>query len=108
VDLALAERSIGACVVVALVLFGVSAIARRAWRPGLPARRRGSLLAIVETAFLPSAASLHVVRVAERYYAIGRSGAHIAMLCEIPAESVTYVRDKRPALRLPRLWRSRA
>ena len=85
-ELALAGRSIAACIVVALVLVAVAAFSRVVMRGRASARPGGRLLAVLETAMLPGAASLHVVRVADRYYAIGRSGAHIATLAEIPPE----------------------
>jgi len=93
--LAFEGRLIGACIVVALVLFAMSAVARLVSRSATHGGRAGRLVTVVETTFLPSAASLHVVRVAERYYAIGRSGAHIATLCEIPAESVARCNEPR-------------
>lgn len=87
-ELAFIGRLVAACAVIALVLVVVHYGARFARRSsGLP-RAHGSLLSIVETAFLPGAASLHVIRVCERYYVVGRSGAHIQTLAEIASEDV--------------------
>ena len=87
-ELALAGRSIAACIVIALVLVALQFIARTMLRSRSAATPGGRLIAVLETTMLPSAASLHVVRVAEKYYVVGRSGAHIATLGEIAPESV--------------------
>lgn len=87
-ELALAGRLIAACVVVALVLVALQVVARTSLRARATATPGGRLIAVLETTLLPNAASLHVVRVAEKYYVIGRSGAHIAALGEIAPESV--------------------
>jgi len=94
VDFVIVERLLAACVVIALVLGGLHYGGRLAPRSSVSPRRYGSLLAIVETAFLPGAASLHVIRVCERYYVVGRSGAHIEALAEIPAEDVASQRQR--------------
>ena len=87
-ELALVGRLIAACVVIALVLVALQIIARTMLRGRAAVRPGGRLIAVLETTMLPNAASLHVVRVAEKYYVIGRSGARIATLGEIAAESV--------------------
>ncbi|MDQ2857595.1 MAG: flagellar biosynthetic protein FliO [Candidatus Eremiobacteraeota bacterium] len=93
-DFVVVERSLAACAVVTLVLVALHYGGRLALRSSVSAGRRGSLLAIVETAFLPGAASLHVIRVCERYYVVGRSGAHIEALAEIPAEAVALQQNR--------------
>jgi hypothetical protein len=100
-DFALDGRLLGACAVVALVLVGLKAVAGIALRPGMPASPAGRLMNVVETTLLPGAASLHVVRIAERYYAIGRSGGHVATLCEIPSDSVAHWRARRAGAHVP-------
>jgi flagellar biogenesis protein FliO len=81
-DLALLVRACAALAVIAIVLAGL--------KFGLRARLRagGRLLRVVETVFLPGAASLHVIAVAGRYYVVGRGGGGVALLCEIPAEAL--------------------
>jgi hypothetical protein len=94
-DFALDGRLAGACAVIVVVLVALSGIVRLAARPGMPGDPAARLVSVVETTFLPNAASLHIVRLAERYYAVGRSGAHIATLCEIPVDSVARWREAR-------------
>jgi flagellar biogenesis protein FliO len=84
-------RLLGACVVVGLVLFALQAVARRAARRSASPSSGGRVVAVLETTPLPGAASLHVVRVAERYLLVGRSASTVATLCEIPAEHVTAI-----------------
>ncbi|GAC1308930.1 MAG: hypothetical protein NVSMB19_22390 [Vulcanimicrobiaceae bacterium] len=95
-ELAFIGRLLGACVVIALVLGGVQLVAARlgrARRLGRGVGGGGPLLSLVETTYLPGAAALHVVRIAERYYVVGRNAAALATLAEIPAESVDRWRE---------------
>jgi flagellar biogenesis protein FliO len=89
VDLAVAGRMLGACAVIALVLAGLQFAVRLAVharaRSGV---RGGRLVSVLETTALPNASSLHVIRVADRYLVVGRSGTHIATLCDIPIASI--------------------
>jgi len=87
VELAFVGRLLAACVVIGLVLAAVQLVARRLLRVRLEGGG-GRLVTLLETTYLPGAASVHVVRVADRYYVIGRGGGEIAPLCEIPADRV--------------------
>jgi flagellar biogenesis protein FliO len=84
----LAGRSLAAFAVVALVLAAVHFATRGLARVRARAGTGGRLVTILETTLLPGAASLHVVRVGDRYALIGRSGSHIATLGDVPTESV--------------------
>jgi flagellar biogenesis protein FliO len=84
-------RLIGACIVVGLVLFVLQAVARRAALRSASPSPGGRIVAVLETTTLPGAASLHVVRVGERYLLVGRSASQVAALCDIPAEHVAAV-----------------
>jgi len=86
-ELALVGRLLAACAVIGLVLVGVQFVALRL-AGGRVGRGGGRLISLVETTNLPGAASLHVVRIAERYYVVGRNAAALGTLCEISAESV--------------------
>lgn len=94
-DVAALGRFLGACIVVGLVLAGVRVVAARLGRVGLERGAGGTLLALVETAMLPGSATLHVVRVVDRYYVIGRNAAAFSTLCEIPGDSVERYREAR-------------
>jgi len=86
-------RLLAACLVIALVLVALrfaGAVALGSWRRPHGGSRR--LLGVVESVALSNAAAVHVVRVAERYYALARSAGSVAVLCEIPAECL----ERRP------------
>ncbi len=86
-ELALVGRLLAACVVIGLVLAGVQYVARRGMRMRL-GTGGGRLVTLLETTYLPGAASVHVLRIADRYHVIGRSGGEIAPICEIAPERV--------------------
>ena len=96
-DFSLAGRMLGAFAVIAVVLFALQLLIRT----NLRQRRIGGdrrLISVLETTLLPNAASLHVVKIAERYVLIGRSGGHIAMLSDIPqANMEAWLAAKPPA-----------
>jgi len=87
-DYAFAVRMLGAFAVIALVLFALQFVARAGLAQRLTASRGRRLINVLETTFLPNAASLHVVKMGDKYVVIGRSGSTIANLCELPPESV--------------------
>ncbi|MGH7708641.1 MAG: flagellar biosynthetic protein FliO [Vulcanimicrobiaceae bacterium] len=96
-DFALATRMLSALAVIVLVLFGLQAFARFALRSRLAAGNDRRLVHVIETTFLPNASSLHVLRIADRYVVVGRSGGHIAFLCDIPPDSVASWLAAQPA-----------
>jgi len=86
-DFSLAGRMLGALAIIAIVLFSLQLLVRASMRGQIVGRDR-RLVSVLETTLLPNAASLHVVKIAERYVVIGRSGGHIAMLSDIPQASI--------------------
>lgn len=96
-ELALVGRLFAACIVIALVLGVVQMLAARLGRSRMATGVGvgGRLVTLVETTYLPGAASLHVVRVAERYYVLGRSGTAISTVCELPSGDVERWLDAR-------------
>jgi len=85
VDAGLLGRTLAALAIIALVLGGLQLALRFA---GRPFSRRARFVQILETQFLPGGTSLHVVRVLERYYLIGR-GSQIASLGELSPDEVS-------------------
>lgn len=83
-----AGRMLAALAVIAVVLFAVQFVARAGLRQRLSTRGGSRLMTVVETTSLPNASSLHAVKVGERYIVVGRSGNYIAMLCELPPQTV--------------------
>lgn len=82
-ELAFALRFLAALCVVGGLLAGLRyaglAVRRGRARSGL------RYLAVLDTAYLPGGASLHVVRVGERTIVVGRCASSIATLAEIDA-----------------------
>jgi flagellar biogenesis protein FliO len=100
-EFALAFRMIGALAVIGLVLLAVQLLVRAAGRKRLTLPGRDRLVTIVETTHLPSAASLHVVKIGEAYAVIGRSGAFIGKVADLPDAAVAgwlARRDAPPAM----------
>lgn len=87
-DFLLAGRMLGAFAVIAAVLFGLQFLGRTNVRQRLSGGGNRRLIAVLETTMLPNSAALHVVKVAEKYVVIGRSGGYIATLCEIPQSAI--------------------
>jgi flagellar biogenesis protein FliO len=87
-DFALAGRVLGAFAAIALVLYALQFVARAALRRQLACGGSRRLITVLETTLLPNAASLHVVKVADKYALIGRSGGHITTLLEIAPEKI--------------------
>jgi len=85
-------RLLLACAVVGGVLVGLQFTLRFVSRGRASLQAGGKLLAVIETASLPGAATLHAVRVGERYYAIVRSGTQVATVCEIPDAAISRAR----------------
>jgi flagellar biogenesis protein FliO len=90
-DPALIGRFLVSLAVIALVLLALRFGVRLARRPFA---RRGELVRILETQFLPGGTSLHVVDVVGRCFLIGR-GAQIALLAEVSPDDVRRARSDR-------------
>ena len=79
-------------IVAALALLGLTLLAVRLFAGGFArarVREGGErLIDVVETTLLPGSASLHVVKVADRYLVVARSAGYVGALAEIEAERV--------------------
>lgn len=80
-------RFIAAFGLIALVLYAFAVFSRRGLRAGT-FLQRDRLVEVIETTPLPHASSLHVVKLGDAYYAIGRTEGGISVLSEIPKEVV--------------------
>jgi flagellar biogenesis protein FliO len=84
-------RIVSAIGVIALLLYALAAVQRMDLRLGRGGRR---MLSVIETAALPNGASLHVVKIVDEFYVIGRGGADVSLLCQLPADRVkSYLAD---------------
>ncbi len=110
----LVERLAGAAIAIACVLAGLKyALARAGIVAGRPFQRRdgggtgtgsdtgtgsksrgrkGRVLAVLENAYLPGAASLHLVRAGTRLLVVGRSGGGLVTLCELEEGADSHCR----------------
>ena len=89
VDVSFAARLLGAFAIIAAVLFSLQFFARSRLRrcAGMGGGGR-RLIAIVETAYLPNASFVHVIKIGDAYAVVGQSASHIAKLADVPSESV--------------------
>ncbi|GAC1302662.1 MAG: hypothetical protein NVS2B3_06720 [Vulcanimicrobiaceae bacterium] len=87
-ELALVGRLLAASVVIALVLAGMHFAVRGLRRSTLAPSARSRLTSLVESTYLPAGASVHVVRVMDRYLVIGRHAGALVTLAELPHADV--------------------
>jgi flagellar biogenesis protein FliO len=79
---------LSALAVVALVLFGLLYAVRFLNRSRLVSSSGKRLITVVESTFLAQNTTLHVVKVADRYYLVGGGMGHLSLVGEVPAEAV--------------------
>jgi flagellar biogenesis protein FliO len=85
-----------ALLVVGLMLFGLYTVVRALGRGRLVASSDRRLVTVVESTFLAQNTTLHVVKVADRYYLIGGGSGHVSTLAEVPRENVEpWLNDQR-------------
>lgn len=76
---------------VAVLLFTLWFVPRKIrWKTFVHSNER-RLVRVVQSALLSPDATVHVVKIAERYYALGGGHGHLCVLCELSADSVARV-----------------
>lgn len=80
-------RFVAAFGAIALALCAFAMLSRRAAGAG-SFLRRDRLVEVIETTTLPHSSSLHVVKLGEAYFAIGRTDGGISVLSEIPKDVI--------------------
>jgi flagellar biogenesis protein FliO len=94
-------RAITALALVALLLYGMFWILRFLSQGRLAAIGRSRLISVVESTFLSQNTAVHVVKIARRYYLVGASHGHVALISELPAEEVEpFIEAQRQAVQL--------
>jgi flagellar biogenesis protein FliO len=88
-ELVLILRAIQALAIVGLLLLTFWWIARVLGRGRLIVAADKRLVSVVESTYLSQHTTLHIVKIGDKYYAVGGGAGHLAMLGEVPAESVT-------------------
>lgn len=85
-----------ALLVVALMLFGLYTVVRALGRGRLVTSADKRLVTVVESTFLAQNTTLHVIKVADRFYLVGGGSGHVSTLAEVPAEQVEpWMREQR-------------
>ncbi len=92
-------RVVWAFALVALLLFGLYYAVRGLARGRLVLSTERKLLTVVESTFLAQHVTMHVVKIANRYYLVGGGQSGVTLIDEIPAEVVEpWIEAQRTAL----------
>lgn len=86
--LAVEGRYLFALLVVGLMLGGLWIVVRALGRGRLVTSAGKRLVTVVESTFLSQNTTLHVVKVASRFYLVGGGSGHVETLAEVPKEEV--------------------
>ncbi len=90
-------RFLAAFAVIGGALFAFALLARSGGRMNAFLRRhRGRIVEVIETTPLPHAGSLHVVKVGEAYFIIGRTDHAIALLRDLPPDAIERIEAQTP------------
>jgi flagellar biogenesis protein FliO len=94
-------RAISALALIALLLWGLYWGVRFVSHGRLLTLGRNRLVSVVESTFLAQNTSVHVMKIGTRYYLVGASSGHVALICEIPRDEVEpFIESQRQALSL--------
>ncbi|MEO6912654.1 MAG: flagellar biosynthetic protein FliO [Candidatus Baltobacteraceae bacterium] len=77
-----------ALLVMGLLLFGLYSVVRALSRGRLFAGADKRLVNVIESTFLSQNTTIHVVKIAEKYYIVGGGSGNLAMLGEIAPENI--------------------
>jgi flagellar biogenesis protein FliO len=92
-------RAITALALVALLLYGMFWLLRLLSQGRLLTLGRSRLTVVVESTFLSQNTAVHVVKVANRFYLVGASNGHVALITELPAQEIEpFVESQRQAV----------
>ncbi|MDQ2680933.1 MAG: flagellar biosynthetic protein FliO [Candidatus Eremiobacteraeota bacterium] len=82
------EQYIVALLIIGLLLFGLYSVVRALGRGRLFVGADKRLVNIIESTFLSQNTTIHIVKIAERYYIVGGGGGNLAMLGQIEPEQI--------------------
>ncbi len=98
-DIAFALKIIWAFALVALLLYGMVLITRAMQRGRIVAATGKRLISTIESTALAQHVTVHVVRVADKYFLVGGGSAGVSLLAELPPGEVEpYIAQQRAAL----------
>ncbi|MHB8140817.1 MAG: flagellar biosynthetic protein FliO [Vulcanimicrobiaceae bacterium] len=93
---------LSALLVVALMLLGLYVIVRSLARGRIMLAANRRLVNVVESTFVAPQTSVHVVKVAGRYFLVGGGNGKLSLLAELPAAEVEpWLEAQRRALAAP-------
>jgi flagellar biogenesis protein FliO len=85
-DILFVVRVVSAFALVALLLVGMTYVVRALARGRLIVSANRKLVTVVESTFVAQNVTLHVIKVANRYYLVGGGSAGITKIDEVPAD----------------------
>lgn len=85
-DMLFLVRVGSAFALVALLLIGLTYVVRALSRGRLIVAANRKLVTVVESTFVATNVTLHVIKVGERYYLVGGGSAGITKIDEVPAD----------------------
>ena len=92
-------QAVWALVVVALLLLGMTYVARTINRGRIVVSTGKRLVTVVESAPLSQHASVHVIKIADKYYLVGGGSAGVHHIADVPSDVVEpYIESQRKAL----------
>lgn len=98
-NIAFVLQVIWAFALVALLLFGMAYVARAIQRGRLVTSVGRRLISTVESTALAQNVTVHIVRVADKYFLVGGGSAGVSLLAELPASEIEpYIESQRAAL----------
>ena len=94
-----ALQAVWALVVIALLLLGMTYVARTINRGRIVVSTGKRLVTVVESAALSQHAAVHVIKIADQYYLVGGGSAGVQHIADVPADVVEpYIESQRKAL----------
>jgi flagellar biogenesis protein FliO len=102
-DIAFALKVVWAFALIALVLVGMMYVARSIQRGRIVASLGQRLVSTIESTALAQNVTVHVVRVADKYYLVGGGTGGVSLLAELPASEIEpWIESHRSALQAQR------
>ena len=98
-NIAFVLQVIWALALVALLLVGMMYVGRAIQRGRIVTSFGRRLVSTIESTALAQNVTVHVVRVADKYFLVGGGAAGVALLAELPASEIEpYIESQRAAL----------
>ena len=95
----IAFRTLWAFAVVALLLVALTYVVRMLNRSRIVAASGRRLITVIESTALAQNMTVHVVKVADRYYLLGGGSAGVTHIADVPSDVVDpYIETQRKAL----------